>query len=94
MSEGPGKTKTTRRDVIKLAGAAAIGAAGAAVLGAPHVLAAAVARLWPSSLTRYSSTTPAATPSSATVRMSPSVRSPYRGAAVSCPTAITEWSAI
>jgi hypothetical protein len=40
MTEGRGKTKTTRREVLKLAGAAAIGAAGAATLGAPRVRAA------------------------------------------------------
>jgi hypothetical protein len=40
MSEGHGKIKTSRRDVLKLGGAAALGAAGLAALGAPRVRAA------------------------------------------------------
>src|ERR1700681_463746 len=40
MSESPSQKKTTRRDALKLAGAAGLGAAGAATLGAPSVLAA------------------------------------------------------
>jgi hypothetical protein len=40
MREGPSQRKTTRRDVLKLAGAAALGAAGSAALSAPRVFAA------------------------------------------------------